>query len=200
MNENNFDDGAHANEDLARLWREHDAAPSADLVARTLMAQTWQFDQKIFWRNFREYAAGIVLLVVFAGQIALDRDGDRIGGIIGFMAVAFVMVYLWWRHRGLGPLDPTAPTTLYQAALLARLDDQIRLLRTVPYWYLVPLSLPGLWMTIVRWPVRPGLAAVSLAIQTIAFVFVGWLNVRVGVQHTRVARDRVAAMLPPSEG
>ena len=198
MNEmNNSETGAHTSEELTRLWREHEAAPSPDLVARRLMAQTWQFDQKIFWRNFREYAAGIVLLVVFAGQIVLDQDRDRIGGVIGFVAVAFVMVYLWWRHRGLRPLDPAAPTTVYQAALLARLDDQIRLLRTVPYWYLVPLSLPGLWMTIVRWPVRPGSAAIAFAVQTIAFVFVGWLNVRVGVRHTRAARDRVAAMLPP---
>ena len=78
-------------DDLVRLWQENTlATPDPERVARTLMAQAWRFDQKVFWRNFREYAAGIVLMVVFAGQVALGYD--RIGGAIGLVCVGFVMV------------------------------------------------------------------------------------------------------------
>ena len=89
------------------------------------MARVWRFDQQIFWRNFREYTAGLVLMVVFAGQIALNND--PFGGAIGLACVGFVMTFLWWKHRHLEPLDPAADLRVYRRALLQRFDDQIRL-------------------------------------------------------------------------
>jgi hypothetical protein len=55
---------------------------------------------------------------------------------------------------------------------------------------------PGLWTGVLTWPHAPWAAAISLTVMTAAFVFVGWLNVRVGVGRVRMARDQVAAMLP----
>ena len=106
------------------------------------------------------------------------------------------MVYLWWKHRGLQPLDPAADMASYRAALLGRYDQQIALMRTVPYWYLLPLFLPGLWTGVMTWPRSPGAAVVSLVVLVSAFAFVGWLNVRVAVRAVRKAREQVATMLP----
>jgi hypothetical protein len=179
--------------DWARLWQEHPAASvDTERMARTIMAQTWRFDHKVFWRNFREYAVGIVLMAIFAAQIALGED--RAGGAIGFACVGFVMAYLWWRHCGLQPLDPAADVTAYREALLRRFDDQIVLLRSTPYWYLLPLFLPGLWQAISAWP-RVGWATlVPLGVMVVLYVFLGWLNVKVAVRGLRDTRAHMAAM------
>jgi hypothetical protein len=180
-------------DDLVRLWQGNTAAaPDPERVARTLMAQAWRFDQRIFWRNFREYAAGIVLMVVFGGQVALGSD--RSGGAIGFACVAFVMAYIWWTHRGLQPLDPAADLATYRSALLRRFDDQIRLLRTVPYWYLLPLFVPCLWQAVRGWDRLGWRVLVPLAVFTAFFAFIAWLNVGPGVRGLRAGRAKVEAM------
>ena len=64
-----------SNEDWARMWQGRMASEDdPERVARTIMAQVWRFDQTLFWRNAREYAAGIVLLVVFLGQLVMGDD------------------------------------------------------------------------------------------------------------------------------
>ena len=141
-----------------------------------------------------EYAAGIVLLVVFLGQLAMGDD--RIGALVGIGSVGFVIGYLWWKHRGLQPLDPGADAIAYKAALLARLDEQIHLLRSVTYWYLLPLSLPSLWQAVHVWDKSPWAAAVSLAVVVVLFVFLRWLNLTAGVGALRATRANVESMFP----
>ena len=181
--------------DWMRVWQNNTPADAdPEKVARTIMAQTWKFDQKIFWRNAREYAAGVVLLVVFVGQLGFGRD--RIGATVGIVSVAFVMVYLWWKHRGLQPLDPASDLAAYKAALVARYDDQIRLLRSVPYWYLLPLCVLPLWIASNAWHRSPASAVVSLLIVFALYAGIGWLNVVAGARELRIARDKVESMFP----
>lgn len=182
--------------DWARVWQEGlIAAVDSERVARRIMAQVWQFDQKVFWRNFREYAAGVVLLAVFAGQLVMGHD--RIGALIGIVSIGFVMIYLWWNHRGLRPLDPMADVTTYRLALLARVDDQIRLLRSVAYWYLFPIALPMLWQVAKEWHRNPWAWGTVLVVDVIAFAFVWWLNVVAGVRKLHARRATVESMFPP---
>jgi hypothetical protein len=182
-----------------RTWQGHMASDEApERVARTIMAQVWRFDHTLFWRNAREYAAGIVLLVVFLGQLVMGDD--RIGALVGIGSVGFVLGYLWWKHRGLQPLDPAADVTAYRAALLARIDDQIRLLRSVTYWYLLPLFLPSLWQAVHVWDRSPWAAAVSLVVVVAVFVFVRWLNVTAGVGVLLATRANVESMFPVEGG
>jgi hypothetical protein len=182
-------------EEWARLWQGHmPSEEDPERVARTIMAQVWRFDQMLFWRNAREYAAGIVLLVVFMGQLVMGDDG--VGALVGIGAVGFVMAYLWWKHRGLQPLDPAADVIAYKAALLARVDDQIRLLRSVTYWYLLPLTLPILWQAGRVWSKSPWAAAISLAGAMALFAFLRWLNITAGVNALRATRAHVESLYP----
>jgi hypothetical protein len=176
-----------------RLWQTHTAgSPDSERQARVMLTQVWRFDQKVFWRNFREYAAGLMLMVIYAGQVILGIEGRT--GAIGFVCVGFVLVYLWWKHRQLGPLDPTADIATYRAALLKRHDDQIRLLRTMPYWYLAPLFVPALSVAASTWQRSPGMTWAFVAVVVATYVFIGWLNVRVGVGALRAAREKIEAM------
>jgi hypothetical protein len=185
--------GAPTDDDLTRLWQQTAAGThDPDYVARAIMAQVWTFNQKIFWRNFREYAAGIVLMVVFAARFALGDD--RVGAAIGFVCVSFVMIYLWWKHRGLNPLDPAADATVYRTTLMARYEAQIRLLRTVPYWYLMPLFVPGVWTFLAKWPSDGWHTLAPIAVLVAVYTFVGWLNVVLGVRYLTTTRDRLVGM------
>lgn len=184
-----------SDEEWARAWQGHmPSREDPERLARTIMAQVWRFDQTLFWRNAREYAAGIVLLVVFVAQLVMGHD--RAGALVGIGSVGFVMVYLWWKHRGLQPLDPAADLIAYKAALLARVDDQIRLLRSVTYWYLLPLSLPTLWQAVHAWDRSPWAAAMLIAVVATVFAFVRWLNVTAGVGALRSTRANIESMYP----
>jgi len=183
--------------DWMRVWQNNTpGGADSEKVARAIMAQTWRFDQKIFWRNAREYAAGLVLLVIFAGMLLTGRD--PIGASIGIIAVGFVMAYLWWKHRGLHPLDPAADVASYKSALLARFDDQIRLLRSVPYWYLLPLCFQPMWMAWRGWRDRHALAGAVIMLLVVLgfFAFVGWLNVVWAVRRLQERRDQIESTYP----
>jgi hypothetical protein len=178
-----------------QLWQTHTAgSPDPERQARMMLTQAWRFDHKVFWRNFREYAAGLIQMVIFAGMVIFGKESRT--GAIGFVCVGFVLIYLWWKHRRLGPLDPTADIATYRAALLKRYDDQIGLLRTMPYWYLAPLFVPVLSVAASTWQRSRVIAWVFVAIVAAAYVFIGWLNVRVAVGALRTAREKTASMFP----
>jgi hypothetical protein len=95
-----------------------------------------EFDQTIFCATSGS-AAGLVVLVVFAGQAILSDD--RIRALLGAGCVGFVMLYLWWKHRDLQPLDPMLDLAAYrQAALDGRRPDPPAADRYL--WYLLRCS------------------------------------------------------------
>lgn len=108
--------------------------------------------------------------------------------------MGFVLLYLWWKHRGLQPLDPASDVAAYKAALITRYDDQIRLLRHVPYWYLLPLCIPPLWIASQLWRKSPAAAIVVLMVVLAGYIGIGWLNVVAGVRMLRAAREKVESM------
>ena len=182
-------------QDWARLWNDYSVdASHPELLARLTLTHVWKFDQTIFWRNFREYAAGLVVLVVFAGQAILSDD--RAGALLGAGCVGFVMLYLWWKHRGLQPLDPMLDLAAYRQAALARYDGQIRLLQTVTYWYLLPLLVPVLWQLARAWPKSPVAAGLMAVVVVGLYGFLRWLNVNVAAVQLKASRERLERMFP----
>jgi hypothetical protein len=113
---------------------------------------------------------------------------------VAFVCVAFVLGYLRWQHRGLAPLDPAADARTYQAAMLDRIDRQMRLLGTVRYWYLLPLYVPGLWTVAVTWKRSPVAAVFGWIIITGVFVFIGWLNEYAGIKFLKAERAKIEAL------
>jgi predicted negative regulator of RcsB-dependent stress response len=112
----------------------------------------------------------------------------------GALGVGFVLAYLWWQHRDLAPLDPSSDARAYQAAMLARIDKQIRLLSRIRYWYLLPLYIPGLWVIKQMWKKNPMMALVSLVVYTGVYALVGWLNESWGVRKLQAERARIAGL------
>ena len=180
--------------ELMRMWQESvlPAPMDARQLAMTIAKRVESFDRKIFWRNMREYVAGVGLIAWFLWL--LRYPGQRYLSVAGIVAVGFVMIYLWRSQRKNQVLDPSADVHSYQTALLERYDRQIQLLRRVKYWYVAPLYA---WMMLVlftspltntgRLPYFIGFTAFS--------AFVIWLNEGCAVRKLRKARQQAESLI-----
>jgi hypothetical protein len=185
---------ANADDGLLRLWQDSAiATPDPERLTRSVgrMALA-RFDREVFQHDLREYGAFVFLLLFFSGQAVFQ--GDLVQAAVGIAGGLFVVSYLWWQHRRLTPLDPSADGRGYQAALLDRLDGEIRLLKNIRYWYLAPLYLPVLWTVAAAWRRNPLVAFAGWMVMTAVYVAVAWLCERVAVRRLTRERDAVASL------
>jgi hypothetical protein len=181
--------------ELIRMWQENTLPPPPDpsQFARDVAMQVRNFDRRIFWRNFREYAAGALFIAMMMFNVMVPER--RLLGVAGIAATLFVMFFLWWSHRKKEDLDPSSDARSYQAALLARYDHQIRLLRNVKYWYVLPLYS---WMLFAL-SGKPGMRLPYFTLMTAFSLFVIWLNEGYGVKKLREKRKIAEDLLAISE-
>ena len=207
MNAHDSDFNINLDQELKQMWQEsafqQPANPSE--IARQMANTIQQFDRKISRRNFREYAAGGVMLLVFAYCAVFDHG--RIVSIIGVAAMSFVLSYMWWKHRDIKAPDPSADARAYQSALIARYDSQIRLLRNARYWYFLPIYVVILAMTAASAMHRPArvspwthaiVLAASLAFVTALYVWLARLNERHAVRALTEAKKQAESLLSES--
>jgi hypothetical protein len=183
-----------ADDELMLLWQQGasstpDPAEVARLAARASMRR---FDRLIARRNIIETVAAVGVLAWFGWNIATGYE--RLSNSVSFACVSFVIAYLWWQHRQAVVVDAAADAEAYHAALLARVDQQVALLRTVPVWYLLPLYVPPFLQGVSLWHKSPVATLVYFAFVTAVFVGIGVLNVRVGVGRLLAERARLEAL------
>ena len=181
-------------DDLLRLWQETILPQrDAELLARRVgRMKLLRFDIAIARRNVREYA-GVGVVVLLAGWQMMN-GGDRVSSGLAIAAALFVGGFLWRQHRHVRPPDPSMNARDYQAALLQRIDHQVRILKKARYWYLLPLYLPVLRVASLTWTSRPGVTLLFLVAVTLVFVVVGWLNEHFAVAYLEKERARVKAL------
>jgi len=181
-------------DELMLLWQQgvSDAPDAAEVARLAARASMRRFDRLITRRNVIESLAAAGVLFWFGWNFVIGYQ--RLSNALSFASVSFVIAYLWWQHRHAVGLDAAADAEAYHAALLGRLDHQIALLRTVPYWYLLPLYVPTCLQAVTSWPRGPGATLTALAVLTALYVAVGVLNVRVGVPRLLAERARLEAL------
>ena len=157
-----------ANE-LARL-----APVRAPLSFDNLGERARDFQRKIWWRNFRESFAGLVVLAANFGNITnATSAAERAGPLLVVAGILGVMLVLHTRAA-----SRRVPDTSDARSLLQFHQDEIMrqrdMLRWVPLWYLLPLA-PGMVVGVVA-KGRPVSGAVALAVVAIIFYGVARLN------------------------
>ena len=191
-------------DELILLWQqgmaaEPDPAEIARLAGRASMKR---FDRIISRRNFREYAGGAALLILFAWNFF--RGDDRTLQVMAFITIVVYVAIIWWYSRGRASLDPSSNARAYQAAMLLRIDRQIRLLSKVR-WFGIPVALLNAWLifnapwrllhdaTATRLIFVIATLAGSVAVQAAIFIWIVWLNERSrwGIPWLREARSRM---------
>jgi hypothetical protein len=191
--------GIDGGDDLVRLWQDTRLpAPEPEKLARRVAAMALRrFDRVVAVRNLREYGSSVLVLVFAVWR--WRAGGERLQALAMMVAVLIVSGALFWQHRRVTSPDPAADARAYQAALLARIDQQIRLLSTVRYWYLLPLYLPVLLQVVLAWPTHPVSAIVMLVVVTAIYVGLARLNERLAVGLLRQERARVASLYADDE-
>ena len=164
--------------DVVRVWqaqeREEAPMPLPELGAR--VAKLGRTTRR---RNYVEYVAGIVVLILF-GRRAVDSDLHtliRVGAGLIMGATIFAVAYL--HQRGWMPRGTVEDASV--EFLRAELRRQRDLRAGVWWWYLLPF-VPGILFMLIGFAaassehaVRPAIAGVF---SVLVFLSVGWWNVR----------------------
>jgi hypothetical protein len=191
-----------ANDELRELWcsQSDPIAITREKLIMLVQKKTRQFDRFILIRNLLESASALAVTVMFAAMAARATDAlQRTGLLIVAASGLWIIIFLLRYGRASAPADPDQGPNGYRRALVGRYDRQIRLLKSVKYWYLVP---PWIGLLIgstgeVLHEFHDGRLGwqhfVGPAIYTAFFVFVWWLNEVHAVARLRAERARVLA-------
>lgn len=191
-------------DDLECLWKTQPLDKSMkgeemrDLVLKKINA----FDRKIRMRNIREIggAAVVGLFFLFLAWVQHGWIG-RLGDLIVVAGALWIIYYI--RRYGTEPADPLPDQseTSYRKALALKYEHQIRLLRSVKFWYLLPMYIGLLINTIgllkeqaqtrqLMW-----MDAIAPLIYTLIFGGLWWLNEVYAVQKLQRFRTEILSGL-----
>lgn len=163
-------------------------AGDAALLKR-IRADARRFERTIFWRDAREILAALFVSAVFARIAwAAHREGSPswpcwLAATLP-LGVAIHLLVDRLRHRRPRPIPGAAILDELDHSL-ASLRHQARLLRTVFWWYLLPLGMSGTLLALQVFlyaptplPVRIFSAITALLIIGLVHIWIGRLNRR----------------------
>jgi hypothetical protein len=187
---------------LRAVWQQHlEQSPDRadlNLIARLVEQFALDFERKVFRRDIQETAASLAVIVVFGlGAAWFPSPIGKIGCLVIVAGCLLVIVKLWHASRVGKPPTESLPLTEFFSGERAHLIRQIRLLRSVAWWYLGPLLLG---LNLISWALSPSRALfVGYLVATFLFgLFVWWLNqraIRTDLQPMLDEIDRVSRQL-----
>ncbi len=166
---------------LKQLWKgQHFEAlatlPDAAQIA-AMKKRMKGFDKTIQWRDYREVAACLFIIVYFGRYLIVGKNTVLMeaGELVLVASGVFIAWKLIWSKRRLPKAEPNAPVFEAMKVELQKVENQIGLLRSVAWWYLLPLFTGGM---LVLWGAPGGVSSKlgALAIFVVLFGFVYWLN------------------------
>lgn len=168
-------------EQLGQAWREENAARATAERREQLIAATCRRVER-FWgqvlrRDLIETAAALFVMVAFGAMLFAEKTGplEKTGCGVIVLGAAYVVYRLHKTRRSTRPAPLDAPLREYCQTELRRVEQQIKLLKSVHVWYLGPISL-GLVLISLG---RHGLAwrsAEEIAFYTVLFAGIYVLN------------------------
>lgn len=193
-------------DDLKQAWREQTSKTrltiDPDVLVNEVRRNGQYFDAMIFWRDVREVGVALILIPLWAYRgfkAALPWSWYLMIPAFAWVAGYMLVDRVRQDRRRSSPDEPLRP---FVADLLARVDHQIQLLRSVHLWYMLPIAVAGIaFMVHTTWRERTGglfmvlaafLAAVILAV---VFGFVYWLNLQAIRAELEPRRQELAALL-----
>lgn len=164
-----------------------------------VIERTRKLDRQIASRNTRECLVAAAVAIFFV-WVAWRTDGamGRIGWTMAAASMIWSAFYVLRFGTGPGKPDRSASVAAYTALLAENYDQQIRLLRTVKYWSLLPLwvglaiGTTGGWL---RLHAPVWVLAVELVPISAALALVWALNEWWGVRYL----ERLKAQLPRND-
>lgn len=148
-----------------------------------VMNKAARFDRTIRARNWRECGAAALVAVFFAvGALHAPNALMRAGNLVVAGSGLWIIFYILRYGREAPEPAPDQSLVGFQQALLRKYEHQIRLLRNVKYWYLLP---PYAGLLLLSAGIGSAGAAdgragwigwLGVAIYTAVFAVIWWLN------------------------
>lgn len=131
-------------DDIRSLWQSMPVAPVA-ISIEEMRVKAKRFEKKIRRRNYIEYAAALLVVVIFGWYATFPVPATPLWPIANMMIIAGILLVVWNLHRkaraATPPLDASATTLIdFQRAEFVHQRDA---LKTVWRWYILPV-VPGL--------------------------------------------------------
>jgi len=190
---------------LCRLWQSDSGNGPVDTsdLLRELQRRNNSFDRMIRRRDIREIAGGLALTVIY-GLMAWKAGTllFRVSDIWLALCGVWIAYYLHRdSKRSLQPI-PDQSLAIYRQSLMERYDGQIRLARTVKYWFLLPLWFGLLLQAVAALPGPRGVFKFSMVmlVATAGCAFVWWLNEGPAVRYLQHKRRELAALIGDEGG
>jgi hypothetical protein len=167
---------------LKTLWTSQKDDPMT-LNDADIRARAQKFDATIGWRNAREYAAAIIVVLFFGYFAATDTNPVKQAGAALIVLAALFVSWRLAAHASPGAhADPASPwLDRYRGELVRQRD----MLKTVWRWYALPF-VPGLALMMAARHVYPEFAlhqapawqSLALPLAFVGAIFGGvlWLN------------------------
>jgi hypothetical protein len=182
-------------EDWQKVWQDEPAPLPEDVKAilTDVRRKARAFDRSIVWRDLREVVAAVIVAVAFGWTgLAADKEGVSpwlcwIAAIIPLGVAGFLLVDRQRMRRSRPTGERTVLAAIDQALIEVR--HQARLLRSVVWWYILPLGVATLlFLAFVLGQAPLPIAARATAGAVMAFVIVA-INIRVWwLNHLAVRR------------
>ena len=195
-------------DELEQLWQTQPVGTEmeGEQMRQIILRKTEKFDRTIRWRNMREVLASAVAGIFFGYLTWKQANGvARLGSALVTGTMVWI-IYYFWRH-GSGPVDPNPDQSAaaFRSALISKIDHQIRLLRNVKFWYLLPMYV-GL-VVFSAGGIRDHAAtgtlswrdAVGPLFYTLVFAGIWWLNEGYAVRKLERWKTKLAAGIQPGD-
>jgi hypothetical protein len=196
-------------DELDELWASQPRRPQmkGEDMLEMVIRKASRFDRMIAIRNAVECVAAGAVAVIFGTMAfnatnALMRAGNAVVAASGLWIIFYMLRY----SREAGGPAPDQTLAGFRQALLRKYEHQIRLLKRVKFWYLLPP-----YMGLLLWSAgviseraargRLGWAEFAApVIYTSVFAGVWWLNEVKGVRWLNGERRRLAESAEGAEG
>lgn len=190
-------------DELRELWCSQPSSKTTGGEDMLVLVQrkTSRFDRMIALRNGMECIACGAVVAIF-GFFAFKAHNTlvRTGCLVIAASAAWIIFYILRYGKGPSSVDPSLNLMGYTKALASRYDYQIRLLKSVKYWYLLPPYLGLLLATagvFQEWAKAGPLRWIDFiwpAIFTAVYAAVWWLNEVYSVGRLREERAKLLSI------
>lgn len=174
-------------DDYQKAWQAQSAQPrvtiDADLLLKELQHNQRNFRVTIFWRDFREVAIALLLIPVWfymGAKLSSPWTWYLTVPVLIWIA-GFMLVYRIRHKPASGRLDDTLLHCVQRS--LTEVSNQIWLLRSIFWWYLLPLGLSLLafilqvtWLHSHGWLDALAHVAPPVIVIFAVYAFIYWLN------------------------
>ena len=189
---------------LKKLWQEQNFRSSLalpdDAQIAAMKTRMKGFDKTISGRDYGEVAACIFIVGWFGWDLLFRKNSPltQAGCVVLIVSAVFIAWKLIGSKRRLPKLDPDAPLFDAVKVELKKVENQIGLLKSVAWWYLLPLFV-GVMMC--HWGGRGNVLS-KLIYSTVVlavFAFIYSLNQRAVRNNLVPMKRKLAALLHSAE-